>query len=220
MPVALINDFVFLPHPADWNSEPEWVRTWQTGITASITGAEQRQSVRSLPRTKLSYVISALSLEERAELDERLDAASKSGTACVPYYGRGSVLQNDVVAETVNLSLSAWPWAVGDYAFFQSSYAQAAYHDFDVCLVTGVVGNVLTLDHPVSRLYLAGALVWPLLFGKFAMQKQNANSSWHGDVKITVDELEARGQVAVGNVPAPGGPGIGGWKVGSTLIVQ
>ena len=221
MPVTLINGFVLFSHPADWSEAPAWSRAWETGMAASITGAEQRNAMRNLPRVKLSYLISALSLEERAVLDERLDAASKSGLACCPFIGRGSVLAAGANANAAVLTENSWGWQPGDFVFLQTPNApQSAYLNFDAIEVTAVNGLTLTLAGNVSRNYPAGSLTWPLLFGKFAMEEQTANTSWHGDVKITVSELTPRGAQALGNVPAAPGPGVGGWKVATTLVIQ
>jgi hypothetical protein len=93
--------------------------------------------------------------------------------------------------------------------------------NFDVLEVTGVAGLTLTLGGPVTRGYPAGAQVWPLLFGSFKMDDQEtAETSWHGEVKVSIQELTARGQEPVGNVPAAPGPGVGGWRVGTTFVVS
>lgn len=225
MPVELIIGSVLFTHPADWSTTPDWQRAWETGITAALTGAEQRQGMRALPREQINYAISALSLEERAVLDERLDAASKSGLACCPLWGRASTLAgvfNAASDGVVTLTDTVWPWEVGDYAFFQAANpdAQNSYLYFDCLVVTVVDGAEITFAGGTNNIYPAGSPVWPVLFGKFSMEKQTAITSWHGTVKITIQELTARDQQPVGNVPAPAGPGIGGWAIGSTFVVQ
>jgi hypothetical protein len=121
MPVTLVNGSVLLPHPADWIAPVEWQRSWHTGITAAITGAERRQSMWALPREQISWTINALSLEERAQLDERLDAASKSGLACAPYWGRGSTLTADA-AQGGNTVHWRKPPGPGNWAITRSSW--------------------------------------------------------------------------------------------------
>lgn len=222
MPVTLLNGFVLLSHPADWSEAPAWQRVWQTGITAALTGAEQRQAMRAAPRNQLAYVVSTLSLEERAVLDGCLDAASVSGLACAPFWGRASALQAAANANSATLVDNSWGWQPGDYAFFQSAIPSVAssYLLYDAIEVTAVNRTTLTLAGNVSRNYPAGALMWPIISGKFRMEKENAETSWHGDVKVTITELAARDQAAVGDAPGAPGPGIGSWAIGSTLIVQ
>src|SRR5579884_602921 len=134
MPVTLVNGSVLLSHPADWSTRPTWKRAWQTGITPALTGAEQRQGMRALPRIEFSYVISAMSLEERVVLDECLDAASKRGLVCMPFWGRGIQLAvAGVLTSFLNPGKTGWTWNVGDYCFFQPpNLGPAAYKTFDV----------------------------------------------------------------------------------------
>lgn len=239
MPVTLINGFVVLPHPADWSVKPSWRRRWQTGVATALTGAERRQSLRNMGREQLSYGISALSLEERALLDERLDAATKSSLACCPFWGRGSQVVGDVTANTAVIVEPFWPFAVGDWVFLMD-----AFRNYDLLQVTEIQHPAPTADSDlvtadsagftadeegiptlmfsvnVSRTYPAGSLIWPMLFGKFSSDKETAGTSWHGDVKVTVTELKARHQLVIGTPPHGEGVGIGSWAVSSTFKVN
>jgi hypothetical protein len=82
----------------------------------------------------------------------------------------------------------------------------------------GGAGTFFQFAPNLSRLYPAGGLVWPVLFGKFSMDKQSGTTSWHAGVKVTLAELVSRHQPIIGNAPAPG-HGIGAMAIGSTDIV-
>jgi hypothetical protein len=217
MPVTLINGYVLLPHAADWSDLPQWRRTWETGIAAGLTGKEQRQSVRALGREQVSYLIYAQTIEERAQLDERLDAAAKSGLVCAPFYGRASTLSTPASTSSTSLTLTdtVWPWAIGDYAFLYISPGV-----FDVVHLTAVAGTALTLAGAPARNYPAGAQLWPLLVGKYTADTQSAETSWHESVKVTIAELVPRHQPTIGTAPTPSGSGIGTWKIGSTFVIS
>ena len=269
MGVTLVNGSVLLPNPADWSTPPSWKRAWHTGISAGITGGEGRQQMRALPRESLSWTVGVLSLEERAAFDAVLDAASQSGLACAPYWGRGMSIQNAVGAGAGRAFLAdmSWDWQPGDYAFFAdlagnydvvqliaisrgiivpptadqttktadetADTADESVVQGETADLTGVTadsadvtadatyGDVesFTFAPNLAHAYPAGALVWPMMFGKFTMQKQSGVTAWHADVRLTIDELAARHQAAIGTVPG-GGVGIGAWSVGSTFRVN
>jgi hypothetical protein len=224
MPVTLINGHVLLPHPADWSTSPAWKRTWQTGIVSALTGAEQRQGLRALPRIELNWVISALSLEERAMLDQRLDAAAQTGLVCAPFWGRGAPV-TIVNPSAVRFGSAAWTWSINDWLFMQvPTPASAAYQNYEARqIVNGIErGGVVTfgLNAPLALQYPANPIAWPLLFGKFTAEKMDAITSWHGDARVTLMQLSALDQPFVGDGPTQPGDGIGVWKVGSTLVVS
>lgn len=126
MPVATVNGYTLLPHPADWSAAVQWKRRWQTGIAASITGDEARQSLRALGREELTWQINPVSLEERAVLDERLDAASMSGLVCAPFWGRGSAITGWGANNTLLLADDLWNWQVNDYLFLMGECLTAS----------------------------------------------------------------------------------------------
>jgi hypothetical protein len=225
MGVTLVNGSVLLPHRPFWADGVAWSRAWQTGVTAALTGDEQRRSMRSLPRDMVSFSIAALSLEDRAQLDERLDAATKSGLGCAPFWGRGSALANALNAgnTAVVLSDTSWNWVVNDWYFICALCTAASGEPellYDYGQVTVVAGADLTLGTAASNSYPAGSLLWPLLFGKFAVEKATADDSWRVTVKISLSELTARRQAVVGNPPGMPGVGVGSWAVGSTFVVN
>jgi hypothetical protein len=218
MTVQTINGYVLFPHLANWNEQVNWQRNWQTGLAMGIKGDETRQSMRSLPREQVSFVITPGTQQERAELDARLDAATKAGLACAPFWGRGAELTADTVnaTNTAVLTSMAFGWQAGDYAFFLDSDL-----NFDAIQVEAVNDgtNTLTLTGNVSRTYPASTFIWPLLFGKFApSSKAKALNADVADVQIAITEIVARHLADVGAAPAPG-VGIGSMIIGSTFIV-
>jgi hypothetical protein len=214
MPVNLINDFVLFPNPANWADAPTWKRIWETEVSESVTGAESRNALRSQPRVTLSWLITPRTLPEQLQLDDRLRAAAKSGKACAPLWGRASILAANVTNTTVNLSAPSWNWRVGDYIFFLDTNG-----NYDVRQLSAVIGAAFTLSQTVSRTYLAGSQVWPILFGKFSSENMEAVTSWHGSVNVTIQEMTPSGSAVVGSFTNGSDVGIGVMKIGSTFIV-
>lgn len=201
-----VNGHTFFPHPADWSTLPAWARNWKTGVGTGTTGSEQRAGLRSLPLHDLTISIVAQTLQERCRLDARVDQATKSGLACVPFFGRGVALAAPAAAGANAITLAdvvnAWPWEAGDYATL------VGWDDtiYDVAAVTSVVGNVLNLATNLVNAW-SGAIVRPLLFGKFSSDKQTPLSNWYTPVHITINQLVAERNAQLGVTPAAG-PGV------------
>ena len=214
--MTTINGHVLLPHNGWATGAPvKWSRRWQSGVAAGITGIEQRSALRALPRHKLSCDLIATSLQERVRLDARVDAAAKSGLACLPFFGRAGVLlaaANAADLAVTLVSVSSWPWAAGDYAILMGDDVT-----FDVVQLTGVAGTTLNIQ-PLTLNWAAGKKVWPLLFGRFSCNRQQALTNWHGGWPITIEQLVAERTAQLGNTPAPV-PGVGDQVVEQTNTV-
>ena len=210
-----LNGHTLFPHPADWSLLPSWARNWKTGIGTSASGAEQRAGFRSLPLHDLSFKITPGSLQERCRLDARVDQATESGYACVPFFGKGVALAAPANAGANAITLAdvvnAWPWAAGDYAALISRDDTI----YDVLPVTAVVGSVLQFGAGVLTYAWPTGTVRPLLFGKFSTDKQSPASDWHTSIRITINQLVAERNAQLGNLVAPP-PGIGQQRIGHT----
>ena|SRR5579859_5437410 len=209
-----LNGYTLFPHQADWSTRPSWKRKWQTGVGSGTTGLEQRSALRAQPLHSLTYTVTAASLPLRSRLDARVDQATKSGLAAVPFFGRGAVLEVPAAAGTNSLTLSdavnPWPWQIGDYAVLLGADDTI----YDVLAVQNVVGNVLTLAGNLGNTWLS-EWVRPLLFGKFSSEKQTVISPWYTPVKITVTELTSSRSAQIGITPAQA-PGVGAQVIGRT----
>lgn len=209
----LVNGHILIPHRANWATLPEWQRVWLTEITPGITGPESRSAPRAHPLVSLSWLVTPRDLQEQARLDDRLRAAQKAGLACAPCWGRGVPLAADALNDQVELEPNPWAWRAGDYLFFAD-----ADWNYEVGQIEAVTGATLTLVAPLSRLYPAGRLVWPVLFGKLAAEELAALTAGRGEVKLTLQELVSPASLPIGALP-PAGEGIGTMIVGTDFEV-
>ena len=216
--ITLINGCVLIPHPANWTTPPRSRRTWQTEIAEALPGAETRQALRAVARRQLTFNVTAATLQERVRLEARMDAALKSGYGFAPLHGRACYLAAAANAGDSALSLQsstlAWAWQAGDYVFLMTDD-----QTFDILPITNVAGSVLSL--PSSALaynWPSGQLVWPVIFGAFTADKEEALTGWHANWKITITELVSGRRAQIGVTPAHV-PGVGEQQIGSTNIV-
>lgn len=218
MSVELVNGHVLLPNPADWSTPPKWSRRWENEIADGVTGAESRAALRAVPRQALSYQITPVGVVAVQMLDDRLRAALKTGLACGPLHGRGGEIMASVVATDTEITVrDTFAWQAGDYFFAGDEEGHDALLVTEADLADGVW--TLTLDEPFTRGRLAGALAWPLLFGKFAVAEMEALTQRLGPVEITLTERTSARSAQLGTVTPPGGAGIGVMAIGSTFII-
>lgn len=217
MIVKIINGCVLFSHGANWATAPACQRIWETEIAESLPGAEARQALRATPRRSLTFTITAATLQERSRLDARLDAAKVSGYACAPLHGRAAFLAAATAAgvNTLTLASSSWAWAAGDYAILIADDLT-----YDVQPVVGVdnTGLVLTLAGNTTYGWAAGALCWPLLFGKFSAGKEMPLNAWLAHQPVTIKETVSSRAAQIGATPAQP-PGVGQQAIGSTNVI-
>jgi hypothetical protein len=215
MAVDLINDHVLLPEFVNWRAPIAWERQWQNNIASAVTGHETRQGLRAQPRVSISFTVTSTSTPNSSRFDDRVRAALKTGKACVPYSGRGYVLQADVDADTAALD-RPWKDALGAYVFFRTDAGA-----YEVRTVIDAVGNDITLDQAVARTYRANTFCWPLIFGKPVVSGgMAARSPKVGGLVLQVQELISPASVQLGAVVPPAGDGIGVWDVGTAFIIS
>jgi len=215
--MQLVNGHTLFPHAAEWSTPPRWRRHWQTGIGSGLTGTEQRAALRSLPLHDLTVCLLPTSPQERTRLEARIDQALKSGLAAIPFFGKATTLADDSAAGSNTVTVSdqmLWTYAAGDYISLVIDDTT-----FDVAKVSGVVGNILTLDSNLNFTWLAGAVIRPLLFGKFTPQTYDVMSPWYASVSVTVKQLVSERNAQLGNVTPDSGVGVGHQKVGSTNVI-
>ena len=205
---------VLIPHPANWASPPTFKRTWQSEIVSGLPGNETRSALRAVPRRQITFTITTRTLAERARLDARIEAATKSGLACAPLHGRACVLAAATVNTLTLASPLAWNWQAGDYAILLEDDQTC-----DVAKISAVNQNTLDLETPLQLNWFTGHLVYPLIFGKFSAEKQSALDGALAEQTLTVAELVSSRAVAIGSLPMIP-PGIGAALLGSTFIVQ
>jgi hypothetical protein len=210
--IETVNGHVLFPFLPNMQELVRWQRGWQTQVSLTLDGAERRRSMRQHARQSITFLITPTTLAERNDLDTRLDEAVKTGLGCSPLWGKGTLLTAEVDGDTVELEHMSFDWRAGDWVFLY--YALIGY---DARQVQSVLGNVLTLTEG-AHTYPEGLVVWPLVFGKFSMDRQDAITNEVGEVHITIGELVSRKQGTLGDAPAPG-EGIGSMIVNDTFEV-
>jgi hypothetical protein len=211
--ITLVNGHVLIPHAADWSVAPTAKRTWRSEVTESLLGGEVRQALRAVPRRTLTFSITATSLGERSRLDARIDAATKSGLACVPFWGRGCPLAAAAQGNSLELAETAWNWTAGDYGILLLSDLR-----FDVVQVDAVHQASLTLKAALGAQWHEGQLLHPLLFGKLSTEDAEQLTAWYETVSVTVTQIVGERSVTLGVIPAAR-PGIGQMTIGSTFKI-
>jgi hypothetical protein len=188
-------EFISCP-PKGW--AVDWERSWETGLTASGQGQEDREAKRAVGLKAITFTTQPLDIVERQGLLASIGAALVSGKACAPYWGRSSVLAADCSGTTVTLEDNVWGWAITDFVFlFDQDLRQ-----WEVRSVSNVVGNVLTLSGgAVARTYKAGTLCWPLIFGLLQCESADVLTNHRAEPKITIREREVGFSKVESNCP-------------------
>lgn len=213
--------YTLLPHNGWSTGGPiKWSRKWHTGISTGTLGGETRSALRAVPLHRLNCDLVAATLPERSRLDARIDQATKSGLAAIPFYGRAMLLSANAAAGTNSLTLSAapqWTWAAGDYVVLIQD--DTIYDAIKVNSTSGG-GLTLQLNSNLANSWTGGAVnVWPALFGKFTPGKYAAASGHVGRWQITVEQLAGERNAQLGVVTPPAGTGIGVDVVGTSNLV-
>ncbi len=118
----------------------------------------------------------------------------------------------DAAAGTNTITLAAaniWTWSAGDYVFIYEDDVTV-----DVVQVQAVAGLTLTLTGNLTNTWSAPWNIWPLLFGKFASEKQGAMSAHLASWSVTIEQLANQDNAQVGVLVPPPGTGIGADQVG------
>lgn len=187
MSSELINGHVLVADLPGWQRGVSLMRRWRTEIEETVTGAEDRGAMREVPRLRLRYDIGTRTQVQRAELEDKLRAALKSGKAAVPFWGRASDLATDASGTSAELATTNWPWQTGDFILFlDASDLERPVHA--VRQITGKTGFTLTLNSALPQAFAAGSLVWPLLFGKPEADSAALTTSRQAEVKFTLSE--------------------------------
>lgn len=220
MSITLVNNHVLFPHAPNWEAPPEWRRRWESEVSGAVTGHEARQALRTVPRRALSWAVTPWTAQEENALEDRIRAASKSGLACTPYWGRGTVLASDCTGTAVGLAADHWSWTVGDHIFLLDATDSTA-PVFNVRQISALTNQQhFTLGAVVSRTFAAGLMVWPLLFGKLRAEGLSQATACRAGVRLRIEEQISPASVPVGEVMPPAGIGIGVMAIGTTFTVH
>lgn len=165
--LPVIDGHYVLPHQANWASTPSVERQWRSGVTAALTGKEDRTSIRAAAWIKMKYQVLPYNHDERARFDYRMKAAMKAGKVAVPRWGKGVSIASAVVAGDTVLTLNrtSHGFSNGQYVFVQSS-TPTEYMFWDICLIVSVDRSVITVATPLDHGYPEGTMVWPILYGR------------------------------------------------------
>jgi hypothetical protein len=216
MSVTLVNGHVLIPLCANYSSGISRERRWTDEVCESEFGSESRFALSALARNVIGFRVTPTDVQQTSRLIDQILAASKSGLACAPFYGRGIAIATTVTAATLVIEATEYPLAVDDYLILVDDDG-----NYDVRQIDAIAGDTITLDSAVTsgRSYRAGSLVWPLLFGKFRCENLNALLEEAGEASITIAEQVSLQAATIGTAEPPI-DGIGGWIIGNTFEVQ
>ncbi len=184
MSLTTIAGAVLLTEPANWSTQPNWTLAWDTEIAATLRGNEGRSALRRAPRPTLSFTTRPGTTEAQTRLLAALGAGLASGQCCAPLCGRASWLAADVAAgaNTIHLEPTPWPWSVGDYLLIYPHPLDPETFEFPQITAIDTAGTTLTLAAPLVSAYSTETAVYPLFFGRPAVddvaQLTGAISSW------------------------------------------
>ena len=227
-PITRIDGHTFLPHAADWASEPSTKRQWEGDVQQSLTGKEDRSYVKPRPWKLYSYSVLPYDHVERSKFDVRWMDALKQGKVAVPYFGRGVALSAAVAAAGTALTVTRTTHGltVGRFAFIQAPQP-ASFDTFDVCIVVTVSGTAITLSTGLTYAYAAGTRIWPILFGRPVPESFTVLNSARTRMRVTVQN-DTRADLVVagddfedyelGNITSLNGGGYGwngAWVLGN-----
>lgn len=203
MSLATINSCIVIPDRPNWDRDVQWAKVRPGATLKSIQGQEDRVMHRSTPLVSLTYMVTPYTLQERSLLVARVEAAVKSGRACVPYWGRGQQLAS--ACSTTALTLTAdseWTFAAGDFVFL----LEPTTGEWEVIEVASVSGVNVTLDASPSTTYPAGSLCWPVLFGVLSVGSLGLDESYRGSMELTIAEPVGSGSLIDSSSTCPAVP--------------
>lgn len=215
MSVATINNHVLFGQSADWRLAPSVSRVWQTETSMAVDGKQSRNSLRSVARYSLSFLITPEDVVAQAKFDDAVRQAKKFGLACAPFWGKGCRIDGTATGTEVVCG-RGWNWQAGDFAYvennlgFEISEVEAAAYDEETGLWTLTLADAVAGDYSM--------FVRPLLFGKFACDDMTILSPKTGPLKITINEQTSSRSVRIGDLPVEA-VGIGEMAIGTTFIV-
>ena len=226
--VTLVSDHVLLPHQANWLTQPQLSRLWRSPVTQALTKSEDRLSVRQNSWLVLSYEVLPYNQIERARFDVRFKEGMKTGKLAVPFWGKGVRLAKDhhIGQTTLSLSRANHGFTSGQRLLVQSS-VPAEFDAWDVCLISTVASDVLTIATALTNEYKLGTRVWPLLYGTPKPESfqviNSTRSRYRVEVQFDQRQINAFGDdtfenYALGDIVTPlnSGEGWSGpWVIGS-----
>jgi len=196
--MTLIDDHVLLPHPPDWQAGVAIRQRWQTLVSGAVTGHEDRASAKPKALAKLRWTVLPLDHRPRVGLVAALLAASKSGLAVAPFWGRGARLATEASGDSVTLSASPDTFRAEDRVFF-SNLEPENPDAWEVRTVQSFSDNVLSLDQALARSY--SFFVWPLLFGRFRCLTGRWLNLTHVQIRLEIEQLELRSDEVADTLP-------------------
>lgn len=161
---------LFISDPPDWSKPYSFAQIWQTIVTKSQNGSEQRGKPRHRPRFSLSYEISAMTIAEqsvkRANMIDYLGAP-----IVVPAWHAWELMAgkstNGVTLSTTETLTRAFK--IGSYAYLEAAGFTSCFREITAIgasSLTFAAGNAAFPDI-VMPLYPVGAKVYPCIFGVY-----------------------------------------------------
>ncbi|MCL5099275.1 MAG: hypothetical protein M1608_17420 [Candidatus Omnitrophica bacterium] len=182
MSLPTINDCIIFGDPLDWSDPPRLTRSWATKIAGGVNGSEDRSVCRTTPLQRLEFSVLSWSIQDRAQLNARIEAALKSGRAVCPLWPRPQRLPSDTPIVDQVTTLGAWTWSPGDLAFFVRPDTYEV-----VVLDAETTGQTLHWQDALKGNY-TGHAVYPAIAGTLSVGDCQALSDSISRVKLAIQE--------------------------------
>lgn len=154
---------VLMPFGPNWSSGVEETLTFQTAVSRSWDGTEQRRSLRRTPRRRMGYT-AVLSRSEVQRLDNLL-YGWQGRLYAVPLWAEPTSLQSSVSlgGDTLTIETANKTFAAGGLlALYLNSGVS------EVREILSVTGSTVVLRSPVTRFWDAGTRVYPAMVAALA----------------------------------------------------
>lgn len=170
---------LFIADSPDWAESVELVLGWDTTITPSRNGSEQRSRNRFYPKTKISFVVSALSVAEYASRRSRARAEVKSPVV-VPLWPiqYNYVSKAGQVITVDQLALGTDNLLADEYIFILEAGVAPKFYRID-----STSGSTITVSGSILA-YTTAAKVFPCLLGV-----RDSKTVFKASTNDSVDEI-------------------------------
>jgi hypothetical protein len=158
-----LGNYPVWPFEPNWESSVGETLSWLTDVLQSPTGAEQRRSIRYLPRRSLSFSV-AVEADERSMLDNLLMSHAADDWYLPLWY--------DVMITTANSTTISIPCQpspsikVGTAIYVKGDTA----YDFQITEVTAITSGSLTVSPALSRVVGEGTIIHPMTVARLIEQ--------------------------------------------------
>ena len=186
--------------PPNWNKPLKETLTWNSGVSRSFAGDEQRQSLVERPRLRLEYDYVLANHNDIATLTNRVFGWELRTLAVPRWQDRSSL---DSAASVGNTVVSCNTAHLG---FYDGGLALIYVSPtvWEVLDILTVAAGSLTMELPVRNNWPAGTKLFPVYIGQLPSKmkwKKITDRVWAGKVKFAADPVQTEPYLPVAAAP-------------------